>query len=182
MPDCEVYDQEYLDTLTEAYVKPLMPSGGILLSSWQTAEDIAADDLVCFCAFNNLLNKPVTPSDKTVFEGAEYVDHEGPAAEVETAIQQYFDVSTQYLRTSKLYNFYDEDAGYQYQDAYMLPHGFGGGGSVKALAAEQNADELIITVGVFGPDDLGDPAMTGTLTVQLEEGGFQYICYDLPGR
>ncbi len=168
-----------LDELTQTYVHPLMPSGSILVSSWEKAEEIAADNLICFCAFNNLLNKPVNPSSATIFNGAEYIDHEGPAADVEAAIQKYFDVSREYLRTSKLYNFHDEDAKIQYKDSYLLPDGFGGGGSVKAMIAEQNGSQLIIIVGIFGPDNLKNPAMTGRLTIQLREYGFQYVSYEL---
>ncbi len=175
----DVQDTAFLDTLTVTYVRPLMPSSSILISSWETAEEIAADELVKFCAFNNLLNKPVTPSDTTIYNGAEYVDHEGAASEVENAIQKYFHVSKDYLRTSKLYNFYDEDTNVQYKDAYMLPDGFGGGGSVKAMAAEQSESQLLITVGIFGPDDLKNPAMMGFLTVRLEKDGFKYVSYGL---
>lgn len=175
----DVQDTAFLDTLTVTYVRPLMPSGAILLSSWETAEEIAADELVEFCAFNNLLNKPVTPSDATIYNGAVYVDHEGAADEVENAIQKYFDVSKDYLRTSKLYNFYDQETNVQYKDAYMLPDGFGGGSSIKAMAAEQSESQLLITVGIFSPDDLKKPAMTGVLTVRLEKEGFKYVSYSM---
>ncbi len=175
----DVQDTAFLDTLIVTYVRPLMPSGAILLSSWETAEEIAADELVKFCAFNNLLNKPVTPSNATIYNGAEYVDHEGAADKVENAIQKYFDVSKDYLRTSKLYNFYDQETNVQYKDAYMLPDGFGGGGSVKVMAAEQNESQLLITVGIFGPDDPKKPAMTGVLTIGLEKEGFKYVSYSL---
>ncbi len=126
-----------------------------------------------------MLNKALDPPAGSIATGAEYVDNEGCADEVEHAVMQYFDVSPDYLRTSKLYNFYDEDTGRRYDDAYLLPFGFGGGGSARALDFSQDKNTLTITVGVFGPDDAVMPVLTGTLTVYLGESGFEYVSYIL---
>ena len=165
-------DMAYLEELTKKYVRPLMPAYGIAWYSWETPMDIKASDLISFCAANNILNRELGS------EG-EYIDSHGTAAEVEVAIQQYFDVTADYLRTAREYNYdgTDEGSTEKYVDEYALFHGFGGGGSTFALNAEQEGDLLKITVGLFGPDDEHPdrPRQYSLLTVKPEGDGFKYI-------
>jgi len=169
-------DAAYLDEITDKYITPMMPAYGILWKSWASPMDIPADDLVNFCAFNNLLN---LPPDLDLGEG--FADNHGPASDVESAIKRYFDVSVDYLRTSRYYGFINKDNGERYDNEYIMVYGFGGGGQTCALHAEQDGDLLKITVGLYGPDDeIPDrPVKTGLLTIQLDEDGYQYLSYEL---
>lgn len=159
-------DAVYLDDITKKYVRPLVPYGSILASSWPSAKDISADNLIDFCAFNNLTNLPLD-------ENNEYMagQQNAPAEQTEAAIGRYFDVSAEYLRTSSRYN----DS-----DGYVMLNG-GGGGMTRALHAEQDGNLLKITVGLYGPDDEvpGRPAKTGLLTIRLDGDRYQYLSYKL---
>lgn len=163
-------DHAYLDNLTATYVYPLMPAYGIAWTEWESPMDIPATSLIHFCAFNNLLNRPLG-SD------GEYLDNKAPAAEVEAAVKDYFDVSAEYLRTADQYNYVNESTGKKYDNAYLLPYGYGGGGGTLALDAEQNGDLLVITVGLFGPDDAPTrPYKTTSLTIRkIGENKFHYL-------
>lgn len=159
-------DAAYLDDITKKYVRPLVPYGSILANSWTTEKDVSADNLVDFCAFNNLANLPLD-------ENNEYMagQQNAPAEQAETAIRQYFDVSVEYLRTSSRYN---------KADGYAMLNG-GGGGMTRALHTEQSGDLLIVTVGLYGPDDeIPDrPVKTGLLTIRLDGESYQYLSYGL---
>jgi hypothetical protein len=56
-------------------------------------------------------------------------------------------------------------------------HGFGGGGTTRALHAEEEGNLLKITVGLFGPDDeLPDrPQKISQLLIQLSDSGYKYL-------
>jgi hypothetical protein len=164
-------DTAYLDELTDKYLWPLMPAYGIAWKSWRTASEIPADDLVNFCAFNNLLNLPKQPD----FDESFVNNHAQPEA-VEVAVQQYFDVPAEYLRTSLYYNHVTKD-GERYDNEYIMLYGFGGGGMTAALNAVEEGDLLKITVGLFGPDDVfpDRPQEYRLLTIKLDGDSYQYI-------
>lgn len=161
---------EDLNGITERFVLPLNPNGRILLSSWASPEEIKASDLIQFCAYNNLLNKEVNPSGDTIMSGAQYVDHSGPANDVEEAIHQYFDVSAEHLRTAPEYE--NEETGF-----YFIGDGFGGGGAVRVLDAKLDNGVLTVQVGIFGPDDDEKPTKTGNLQITLTDEGYKYTSY-----
>lgn len=161
-----------LEGITERYVRPLNPSGRILLSTWEKPDDIKASDLIQFCAFNHLLNKEPGTSGSSIMDGADDAGHDGAASDVEKAIQQYFDVSVAHLRTAPEYE--SEKAGH-----YFIGDGFGGGGAVTALDAKMNGNILIVRVGVYGPDDAENPAKTGNLRISLSSDSYQYLSYVL---
>lgn len=168
-PSVDVSDT---DTLYLKYVEPLCPTGKILLKSWDKAENISSDDLVSFCAYNNLLDRETNPPDTKISDGSEYVEPFAPSEVVEKAVQQYFDVSSDYLKTAKAFQNDGKD------NMYLLGHGFGGSGLVKVLRAEQNGFNLEIEIGIWGPDDENDnPAITGALSIELGNDSFHYLSY-----
>lgn len=125
-----------------------------------------------FCAYNNLLDRETNPPDSKISDGSEYVDPFAPSEAVEKAVQQYFDVSADYLKTAKAFQ-YDGKA-----NLYLLGNGFSGSGLVKVLRAEQNAFNLEIEIGIWGPDDEDDgPAITGVLSIELGSDSFHYLSY-----
>ncbi|MPN56968.1 hypothetical protein SDC9_204662 [bioreactor metagenome] len=58
---------------------------------------------------------------------------------MEWAIQQYFDVKSEYLRTSTFYNPEDH--------TYTLVGGFGGGGATATIRGEQRGNQLSVEIG-----------------------------------
>ncbi len=166
-------DEAYLEEITQKYVHPLIPYGGILLQSWETASDIPADNLIDFCAYNNLLGMETDESGQY----AEF-SHRAPGTETEGAIQKYFDVTADYLRTSSRYNYVDETTNERYENDYVMLDS-GGGGGTRALQTEQDGELLHIVVGIYGPDDAPNrPWATGNLVVKPEGYGFKYISYE----
>lgn len=144
----------------------MIPYGRILINSWPTAGNISANNLIDFCAFNNLLNLPLDENKEYTID-----NHHGQDEQVEAAIRRYFDVTVEYLRTSSRYN---------YADGYIMLNG-GGGGRTRALNAEQDGDLFKITVGLYGPDDEAPdrPAKIGLLTIRLDGNNYQYLSCEL---
>lgn len=164
-------DAAYLDEVTQKYIWMLAPYTGILKYSWPTPQDIEADNLVDICTAGNLLNIPRVDGY--------YTDQYPPAEQVESAIQRYFDVTAEHLRTSRWYNFVDEQTGEMRENTYVMAEGGGWGGAV-ALNTEQDGNILKITVGLYGPDDEPDrPYMTGLLTIRIDGENYQYLSYEL---
>ncbi|MPM39721.1 hypothetical protein SDC9_86355 [bioreactor metagenome] len=164
-------DEEYLNEIYQKYVSMLNANSGITDYPWATPSDIAADQLVDFCSFNNLL-KLKGPNGE--YEGQIFFV---PAEEVEAALLKYFDgISPEYLRTSRYYEF-DEIPGRDYKNKYLMPQG-GGGGLTKALKVEEDGDILRIVVGVYVGDDTENPVDTFLLSVRVEEDGFKYLSYE----
>ena len=171
-PDGKV-DTTDLDTISRVYVRTFTPSGGAFLSSWDSAGELEADTIICYVAYNNLLNKQTEDPKLNVHEGGEYVDNYAPAQAVENCARQYFDVSVDFLRSHKLYE-YDG-----HPDSYLLPDGYGGGGWNVVLGATQQDNILQVEIGVGGPDDMEVPSIKGILSIELGEGTFRYLSYRL---
>lgn len=177
-----------LSVVTKTYVTPLM-SGDAWKYSWETVSDIAADDLIDICAYNNFLNLP--RDSELVYETGDT-----PAAHVESALQERFDVSTDYLKTSKRYN--------TKTDTYELIGGFGGACRAVAISAEQKEQQVIIEIGILCAIseselmEMGDTAPSGLrssykimtpkgilvsagkLTIEVkDENVIKYISYQL---
>lgn len=147
--------------LTYQYIVPLIQTGEVWFYTWETASEIRADDLIDIFCNSNWLNLP--------YEWGQYVDKVAPADDVEHAIQKYFDVSNDYLKTSDSYNPDD--------DTYDLSSGWGGGWGAGAMSAKQEADKLIVQVGISL--DLGEPVFCGTLAIRLTDNqdSYQYLSY-----
>ncbi len=174
-----------MDDVTAAFLAPLTTK--TLLYSWESASEITADDLIGFCTKNNLLS---LPQDEEGGYAPEYAN--APADEVEEALKKNFNVSTEYLRTSKWYNADTK--------TYVLAIGGGGGGPV-AISAEQQEGKIMIAVGLMASDDKENEDMlarkkampyypyaldgwivfpSGTMTVELtDENVVKYISYEL---
>ncbi len=131
-------DLSDLEAVDSSYLQPLVSGGTVWYYSWDSVSEIKADDFVLMCANNNYLKLPVDAEG--IYE-SEYAN--APANQVEAAIQERFDVTTEYLRTSQFYSAKD--------DTYYLVVGSNSGWYTLALAAEQNADYLIIDVGIHCP-------------------------------
>lgn len=163
-------DTKNTDNLYETYVQPLNPTGGILIKEWASPADISSSDLIQFCAFNNLLGKETNPPNTLISDGGQYIDTFALASDVENSIQHYFDISSDYLKSAKEYE-YEGNRG-----MYLLGCGFGGSGSAKVLQATQKEDLLQLEIGIFSPDN-DNPSITGILSIKLEEDSFNYLSY-----
>jgi len=64
-----------------------------------------------------------------------------PAKQVEASLQNFFDVDNEYLKKSQW--------SHPENDTYLLIGGFGGGGWMRAISAEQKENQIIIKVGIF---------------------------------
>ena len=149
-----------LDIVTRAYVWPLIHTGNVSGYSWNSPSEIAADDLIDICAYNNLLDLPTDPPDLPIFSGGSYADMYAPANLVEAAIQKHFDVTVEYLQTASQY---DPET-----DTYAMYNGWGGGWAYVATEVRQSGNRLIIDVGVSS--DGSEPVSSNTLTIELQDG------------
>ncbi len=181
----ENIDLGNMDDVTVEFLTPLTTD--FLFYSWGSASEITADNLIEFCAKNNLLN---LPQDVEGGYAPKYMN--APANEVEKALQKNFDVKADYLRTSKWYDASTE--------TYVLGVGGGGVGRI-AISAEQKDRKIIMEVGLMAPDEEDDEGMiarkkampyyphtlkgwivfpSGTMTVELtDENIIRYISYEL---
>ncbi len=164
--DSGAVDAGDLETVTSVFIEPLLRGDIAVLGTWQSPAELEADYFVRFCGRNNLLKRPLIQTG----DGYEYADAVCTAAELEQAVQRYFDVTAEYLRTSPSY---DAAAG-----TYTLP-GYGGGGrEVYAMDAKADGNRLSLSVGVSMPGQTDSPFLEGTLLVRLtDDGGFRYLSY-----
>ena len=160
-------DGQTREQLAETYVYPMIPSGRLLQYDWSSPGEMEADHLFFYLCFNNLLGM------EKDFEGCFAPGATAPAAEVEAAIREYFDVPVEYLRTSQ---FYRADG-----DCYEMIGGFGGGGWQSVLDYAEQDGVIELAVGSYGPDDQPDhPMHVGRLTVEKKPGGgFLYRSYEI---
>ena len=124
-----LYPENELSDLYEKYLSCFNPNGGIMLQDWNEAGEIEASELVQFCAYNNFCNLPTDPPDGLISQGAMYVNGTAPAASVEKAVIQFFDVQNDYLKTAPEY-----DAA---SDTYLQPFGYGGSGMLSLTSARK---------------------------------------------
>ena len=129
-----LYPENELSDLYEKYLSCFNPNGGIMLQDWNEAGEIEASELVQFCAYNNFCNLPTDPPDGLISQGAMYVNGTAPAASVEKAVIQFFDVQNDYLKTAPEY-----DAA---SDTYLQPFGYGGSGMLSLTSAKKKAIPL----------------------------------------
>lgn len=155
-----------LQLVSRAYVWPLIHCARVAGYSWNSPAEIDADDLINICAYNNLLELPVEPADRTIFQGAEYVEHEAPAAQVESALRKHFDVSADYLKTASQYH--------PETDTYTMYNGWGGGWAYMATAAKREGDRIVINVGISNPDN-DEIIPCSVLTVEVKDSVLKFI-------
>lgn len=161
-------EQERLEW-QQKYLLPLIPTGHMYTYGWKSVQEIQPDDLVNFCAYNNLLNLPVTPEDLTIAGGAEYVQNESEAEAVEEAIRQYFDVDAQQLRQSQFYH--------PERNTYTMLCGFGGGYGMQLMGGYTEGEILYLQVGEGGVEE--EPVYTGTLKIKIiDETHWKYLSYE----
>ena len=150
-----VEDLTNLKTVTEVYVWPLTINGSVWFQSWASPSEIPAGMLIYICAFNRFVEFSLS-------------NPFAPAQQVEAALQQHFDVTTEYLRTASSYD--------AQKNVYQMPEG-GGGWITVAMAAEQKGNQIIIKVGNLGPEET-IPTPMGTLTIELTDQNIvKYISY-----
>ncbi len=164
--DVDTIDLSDLETVTNVFVAPLLRGDNAVLGTWQSPIELEADYFVRFCGQNNLLKRPLIQTG----DGYEYADAVCTAAELEQAVQRYFEVTAEHLRTSPSY-----DAA---ANAYTL-QGYGGGGrEVFAMDAKADGNRLTVAVGVSMLGQTDSPFLEGTLEVeQSDDGGFRYLSY-----
>lgn len=155
--------------VTAVYVSPL--PNDCYLYGWKSASEITADNLIEACAKENFLSLPRD------IEGVYLPEVCKPAAEdVEKAIQAHFDVDVDYLRTSKWYEFSEDEV--KQENTYLLIGGFGGGWSGVAIAAEQTGNHIIIEIAIEKSMDMSITPV-GTMTVELtSDNVVRYISYE----
>ena len=126
----------------------------IAFETWDNANDISPDYFVDYYAYywhdNHYQGGPL----------------DFPSEELESYIQEYFDVSTEHIRMADRY---DEE-----KDIYICL-GLGGGGSAKVVGAEQNGNRLILDYEVYSPEDGITVLRIGILTVELSGDGYKYV-------
>ena len=126
----------------------------IAFETWDNANDISPDYFVDYFAYywhdNHYQGGPL----------------DFPSEELESYIQEYFDVSTEHIRMSDRY---DEE-----KDIYICL-GLGGGGSAKVVGAEQNGNRLVLDYEVYSPEDGITVLRIGILTVELSGDGYKYV-------
>ncbi len=154
-----------LRAVESVYIRLLRPE--VFFYSWASAADIKADDLIEICAQYNLLDLPTDIEDVYL---PEYVH--APAEQVEAAIQKHFNVISEYLKTSKWYEYGNV------KNTYYLVVG-GGGYWPKAISAEQDGNQIIIEAGMFALEDMS-LTPCGTLTVELNDKNVvKYLSYQI---
>ena len=183
-----------MDAVTKKCVEPLVLDM-LFDSSWESPSEIAPDDLVALCAYDNLLDLPRD------WEGT-YLPQSfhAPAADVETILAELFNVSADRLRQSR---YYDADT-----ETYRLLTGGTGAVSAKAMSVEMRDHTVDIRVGAYAliteeeieegerrgeqfPPALKSPhriitsdgcilVPSGTLTVRVTpQGELRYVSYRL---
>lgn len=126
-------------TVSEKYVAPILNYGKMSTYNWESPSQISADDLINICMSNNYLNLPTSPDNKSIQEYGEYLTNRVPAKDIESAIQTYFPVTSEHLKTSRYYDSKTDT----YQIAEIpLRHGRGKGISAKSAAVSQNQVEI----------------------------------------
>ena len=168
-----IYPENELSGLYEKYLSYFNPNGGIMLQDWNEAGEIEASELIQFCAYNNFCNLPTDPPDGLISQGAMYVNGTAPAASVEKAVIQFFDVQNDYLKTAPEY-----DAA---SDTYLQPFGYGGSGMLSLTSAKKKGNTLILSTRVESA------ANTYYIEGELEikpgnEDSFKYISYTIQDR
>lgn len=157
-------DLNDLEEVTTAYLYPLVYNNHLWSYSWNSIQEIHADDYIMICSYHNLLNLP-RDFEMVYLDNVRYAS----AEKVEVALQKYFDISSEYLRTSSLYNSND--------NTYELIGGFGGGWGVSALSAKQEGEMIQIEVGI---SQQSADAITpiGELRIKWEQDNMlSYISY-----
>jgi len=141
------------DLLYEQYLHlPFWSS--ITSETWDNANDLPPDYFVSYYAYywydNHYQGGPLN----------------FPPEELESYIQEYFDVSAEHIRTADQYD--------GEEDVYIC-FGLGGGGSAKVVGAEQNGKRLILDYEVYSPEDGVTVLRTGKLTLELSKNGYKYV-------
>ena len=168
-----IYPENELSDLYEKYLSCFNPNGGIMLQDWNEAGEIEASELIQFCAYNNFCNLPTDPSDGLISQGAMYVNGTAPAASVEKAVIQFFDVQNDYLKTAPEY-----DAA---SDTYLQPFGYGGSGMLSLTSARKKGNTLILSTRVESAANTY--YIEGELEIKLgNEDSFKYISYTIQDR
>lgn len=168
-----LYPENELSDLYEKYLSCFNPNGGIMLQDWNEAGEIEASELVQFCAYNNFCNLPTDPPDGLISQGAMYVNGTAPAASVEKAVIQFFDVQNDYLKTAPEY-----DAA---SDTYLQPFGYGGSGMLSLTSARKKGNTLILSTRVESAANTH--YIEGELEIKLgNEDSFKYISYTIQDR
>ena len=168
-----LYPENELSDLYEKYLSCFNPNGGIMLQDWNEAGEIEASELIQFCAYNNFCNLPTDPPDGLISQGAMYVNGTAPAASVEKAVIQFFDVQNDYLKTAPEYA--------AASDTYLQPFGYGGSGMLSLTSAKKKGNTLILSTRVESA------ANTYYIEGELEikpgnEDSFKYISYTIQDR
>ena len=131
------------------------------LQYWSSVDNIDASELIQFCTYNNLCNLPTDPPDGLISRGAMYVVRLAPEEDVETSIQNFFDVSSEYLKTAREYD--------AKTDTYLQPFGYGGSGILQLVSAKRQGD--ILTLGIRIGSVANPSTIDGELKIHLEEEG-----------
>ncbi len=147
-------DLNDLSTVRTTYLSPIA-AGHNWYYSWDDVSKIDADDFIRICTDINYLGLP--RDVEGVYENAEQ-----PAARVEAAIQERFEVSSEHLKTSQYYNPENE--------TYFLYAGGNSGWYPVALSAKQDGNVIVIEVGINYPLPMSDEKTAGLVSIAEGDG------------
>ena len=145
------------ESLTKEYLAPLVLSS-ITSTTWSNADEILPHRFGLFYVAKkssadslNSTNWDTTPFD---------------AEEVESLVKNYFDISSEYLRSS---NYYDADS-----SSYTF-ESLGGATSFKVVDAKLDDQKLLLSYEYYSPADEVSVIRKGVLTIMLGEHSYRYI-------
>ncbi len=143
------------ESLTIEYLAPLALSS-ITSTTWSKADEILPHRFGLFyvakkSSTDNSTNWDITPFD---------------AEEVESLVKNYFDISSEYLRSS---DYYDADS-----SSYTF-ESLGGAASFKVVDAKLDDQTLLLSYEYYSPADEVSVIRKGVLTIMLGEQSYQYI-------
>lgn len=140
-----------LEELAQKYRLEDAVLAGITAEDWNSPEEIRTDNLISFYMFCHI---------DTGWEP------EMPAEELETFIQQYFDVTSEYMRTNEYYN--DSVERYIRDGIGSVP------ASIRLEKVEQIDNTLSLSYAIYASEDANEPKWGGVLTLQTTDDGFRY--------
>ncbi len=152
------------------YFGPIDVPTSILTKSWDSPEQVDAQQIFMFFIANSGVNKGLSLMDEkqveSFFDKAEKT-YKFPASIYEPIVQKYFNVSSEHLKTAQFYN--------KISNTYdiKMVSGFGGGRNYKVKEARVDGTTAAVTVVYY--DEQKKPTHTVTLTVRNKGNSFEYV-------
>lgn len=152
------------------YFGPIDVPTSILEKSWDSPEQVDAQQIFMFFIANSGVNKGLSLMDEkqveSFFDKAEKT-YKFPAFVYEPIVQKYFNASSEHLKTAEFYN--------KISNTYdiKMVSGFGGGRNYKVKEVRVDGTTAAVTVVYY--DENNKPTQTVTLTVRNNGNSFEYL-------